>query len=47
MEENRKKEQLEDLQSVTLAEYYNFNLQKLAEIIKIQNYKPKPKMLYL
>ena len=36
-----------DYKEVSLSDYYNFNLQNLAQKIKMQDYKPKPKMLYL
>ena len=36
-----------DYKEMALSDYNNVNLQKLAEKIKMQNYKPNPKMLYL
>lgn len=41
------KEFYSDFKEITLSDYYNFNLQNLAQKIKMQNYKPKPKMVYL
>ena len=35
-----------ELEEVSLSDYYNFNLQNLAQKIKMQDYRPKPKMLY-
>ena len=35
------------IENTPLSDYYNFNIQALASKIKMQNYKPKPKMLYL
>ncbi|MBR5304695.1 MAG: hypothetical protein IKU37_07715 [Candidatus Gastranaerophilales bacterium] len=32
---------------VTFSDYYSFNLQNLAQKIKMQTYRPKSKMLYL
>ena len=38
---------LKELESDSLADYHNFNLEALAQKIKMQTYRPKPKMLYL
>ena len=36
-----------DSDLILLSEYCNFNLRKMADKIKLQTYRPKPKMLYL
>ena len=35
------------LEEAALSDYYNFNLKNLAQKIKMKDYRPKPKMLYL
>jgi len=52
MEKINKKEksiqyELEELQDILQSDYCNFNLKILAQKIKSQSYRPKPKMLYL
>ena len=42
----QKNESIEINNETSLADYHNFNLQALAQKIKMQNYRPKPKMLY-
>lgn len=51
-EENFKKQTNDDdfcfeFAETSLSDYYNFNLRELSQKIKIQSYRPKPKMLYL
>jgi hypothetical protein len=36
-----------ELEEAKLSDYYNFNLQNLAQKIKMQTYRPKSKMFYL
>ena len=44
--EENEKEKLDDLYEVLQSDYCNFNLKMLAQKIKSQTYRPKPK-LYL
>ena len=41
------KEYYFDLEETCFSDYCNFNLQNLAQKIKTQAYRPKPRMLYL
>ncbi len=38
---------LEELDNYPLSDYHNFKLHALAQKIRIENYRPKPRMLYL
>jgi len=39
--------ELNELYDILQTDYCNFNLKMLAQKIKSQSYRPKPKMLYL
>ena len=41
------KEYYSEFEEISLSDYCNFKLQKLAQRIKLKDYRPKPKMLYL
>ena len=45
-EKFKTKQQAEEKNDLPLVDYHSFNLSHLAQKIKMQNYRPKPKMLY-